>query len=504
MKRIKLLILLSLVVLLSGCSGNKDVAVNPDEEDVDNNPIIIGQTWLLDSVEPTNSSVPWSLTSAGVSENLYMVNEKGELYSRFISQLEKVDDLTWKATMLEDIKFSNGDVVDAKAVAESMNSIQEKNALSNATAGVITFTPTGDYTFDIRTERPAQSMKSIFAEWTNVIFKELGSDEYSFTGPYMVKKLDGGVDLELTPNPNYPDGEKRSDVTIKLFKDTSAMKLAFESGELDMAFTVTPEVARILQEEGHIVKTIDAGYQYFGIFNLERPIAGDLKVREAINLGINREQYVVALNGGRVANGIFAQYFPFAGTTELKSDLYGANDILDAAGWVKGSDGIREKDGQKLRLNIVTYPSRPDLTTIMQVMVFELRNMGIDAKTEIVDNISDRAKSGDFDLIFYAQHTAPTADPSFFLNQFLRTDQANNFSRYSSDKMNGLLDSMGKAESEEEKNKLAIEAQELIYKDLPVLYLIDPQWHIALSKRLENYQPYGGDYYVVNSKLGIE
>src|SRR3712207_9383764 len=43
--------------------------------------------------------------------------------------------------------------------------------------------------------------------------------------------------------------------------DISAMKMAYEAGELDMAFGITPEIAEELRKAGKLVETIDAGYQ---------------------------------------------------------------------------------------------------------------------------------------------------------------------------------------------------------------------------------------------------
>lgn len=50
------------------------------------------------------------------------------------------------------------------------------------------------------------------------------------------------------------------DVVIKAFGDAATMQQAFESGEIDMAFTVTPETAGILEGEGYTTKTFDTGY----------------------------------------------------------------------------------------------------------------------------------------------------------------------------------------------------------------------------------------------------
>ena len=63
-----------------------------------------------------------------------------------------------------------------------------------------------------------------------------------------------------------------------------------------MAFTVTPETAGILEGEGYTTKTFDAGYQYFMVVNSkENETLSDLKLRQAINVAINREDMVTAL-----------------------------------------------------------------------------------------------------------------------------------------------------------------------------------------------------------------
>ena len=124
--------------------------------------------------------------------------------------------------------------------------------------------------------------------------------------------------------------------------------------------------------------------------------------------------------------------------------------------------------------------------------------------TEIVDSIDTTAAAGEYDLIFYAQHSAPTGEPVYFLSMFLRTGESKNFNGYSSDEVDSLLDTMGTLELGDERDELAKEIQEIVYEDLPILYLVDPEWYIAVSDRLADYQPYCGDYFVVNDTLGLE
>lgn len=485
-------------------SVEAETSVKADSTEADK-PIYIGQTSIVQALNPTDSSVPWQLTSHGVSETVYMLDAKGNLYSRFIDTLEQTGENDWKAVMKPGVKFSDGSDVDAAALCASMNEIMAKNQLSNATAGEMFFTPVDKMSFTVETSRPTMLLQSVLAEWTNIVFKEIGNGEYAFTGPYMVKKLDTGIQLELTPNPYFDqDASRRPDVTVKVFQDAGAMKLAFESDEIDIAFTVTPDVADILEAEGKTVKNIDAGYQYFAILNLERPALGEAAVREALNKAINREDMVKALKGGHVARGIFAGYYSFAGNSDVVYDMDAAKKALDEAGWVPDAGGIRKKDGQALSLKLVTYPSRPDLSILMQLAAAQLKELGAEVKTEIVDNIDNVGRQGNYDIIFYAQHTAPTGDPAFFLNQFFREGEAKNFKGYSSKEMDAVLDQMGTLPQGAQRDELAVQAQAILFKDLPVLYLVDPQWHIAVSERMKNYVPYCGDYYVINDRLGLD
>ncbi len=492
------------LALLLICSVFLTACGNGGGDKKESKNMLVGITNMIDKVDPTDGGTPWSLTSYGISETIYKQNEKGELVSRIADEIKQDDDLTWTLTLKKGIKFSNGDAVDAKAIADSLNDVMNGNELATASAGKINFEPVSDLVVKITTERKTTTMKAVLCEWTNIIYKKVG-DEYIFTGPYVPQKLDPGSQIELVPNKNYDDkAEKRPNITLKAFKDSNAMKQAFESGELDMAFTVTAEAAKELKDADKKVKDIDAGYQYFAINNTEEGPLSDLKVREAINLTLDREAMTKALEGGKVATGFFAHYYDFAGDVKVKTDVKKAKKILEEAGYTyNDKKQLIGKDGNQMTLTLVTYPSRPDLQIIMQQVAGQLDKIGIKAETKIVDNIDSFLATRAFDIAFYAQHTAPSGDPLTSLNMFFRSDQTGKNVLYKNPDVDKLMDEMGNMEPGKERNKLAKDIQDQVGKDLPIFYLVDPQWHIAVSDALEDYEPYCGDYYVINDKLGL-
>ena len=279
--------------------------------------ITIGVTNVIDKVDPTYGGDPWSLTADGISETIYMQDVNGNLVSHLAEDLVQVDDLTWELKLKDGVKFSDGSAVDAQAVADGMNTVMAMNPNASNTAGVITFAAKDDKTVTLTTERRTTVMKSILTEWANVVFKGDAENGYVFTGPYALADLNPGVSVSLTPNEYYDDrAAERPNVTLLCFKDTASMQQAFEAGEIDMAFTVTNEIAEDLEAKGFTVKNFDAGYQYFAIPNIAKAPLNDANVAKAINEIIDREAMQIVLRGGRIATGFFATYYDFAGEVE--------------------------------------------------------------------------------------------------------------------------------------------------------------------------------------------
>lgn len=280
--------------------------------------LVVGQTSVADSSNPFKDA--WDLTSHGVAEYVFMLDAKGNQTSRFVKDVKQTGNLDWTMAVKPGARFSDGSAVDAKALAWSLNQIQQKNPLSNASAGRITFTA-GSSTLTAHTTRITRVLPAILGEWSNVVFKTDSKGNYLYTGPYRITSMQSGTQINLAPNPSYPNAGRRQNVTLKAFKDADAMKLAMQTRSIDMAFTVTPTVAEQLKSTaGVTVKTLDAGYQYFGRPNLKSGMLVDPTVRKAVDLGLNRNAYVTALRGGRVATGAFAHYYSFAGTEKLRAN----------------------------------------------------------------------------------------------------------------------------------------------------------------------------------------
>ncbi|KAA9292026.1 ABC transporter substrate-binding protein [Aerococcus urinae] len=498
-KLLKFIILCSssLTLFLAGCQAGND---SKSQDQANKESYQVGQTLVASDLDPLSSS--WSLASHGVAEYVYQQDPDGNLYSRYIDELNHVDANTWQATTKNEAKFADGSTVDAPALATCLNEIQEKNPLANATAGKITFTADSDNQLTITTERPTQVMDSVLGEWTNVVYKRDG-DQVIYSGPYQAKHLQSEEKLDLEPNPHYPDADQRKNVTITAFDDEAAMKSAFQSGELDLIAPISPNLKEQLDKEGQKTQSYDAGYQYFALVNIQRPLFKEDKMREALDLALNREDYLKALKGGRLPSGLFADIYSFNADVPLEHDTEKAEALLDEMGWKKNDQGQREKDGQALELNIATLSFRQDLVTIGQILSSQLNPLGIKVNVQALDSAENVRTGSDYDLLLYSQHTAPTGEPSYFLNQFFRTNGSDNRFDYSNPEVDRELDQLGQEADSEKRDELAKSIQEKIINDRPIIRLVDPEWHAGIGADLGDYQLYCGDYYIVNPSLGV-
>jgi peptide/nickel transport system substrate-binding protein len=463
----------------------------------------VGATFLVGSTDPTKGSAGWALVSHGVGETLFTVDRDGRLVPELAESAERTGDLEWTVKLAAGHFFSDGAPVTAAALAKGFDNTFAQSKAAAATGGKLTFAAVDDLTLKVTTEKPVPVIAALFAEWPLIAYT-LGADgKPVFTGPYTIADLAPDSHLDLTPNAHYPGAAGRAPVVLRKFGDAQTMALAFEAGELDLAFGLPAEsLSRLKASPDLTVKSFTVGYQYYGFLNTERPALGDVKVRQAIDLAVDRAQLVAAINGGLPATGAFAPYFPFAPKDARPTDAAKAAALLDEAGWTVGGDGVRTRDGTALRLTAVAYPQRPDLVTMLPVLKADLAKVGITLDTQVAENVGEVATSGDFDILLWAQHTAPSGDPAFFFNSMVRGGAPLNYARYANADFDAIIDGFAGTADAGARAKIALAAQEKLFEDVPTSFLVSPEWHVGLSKRLANYEPWGSDYHVIRAEMG--
>ncbi|EEK52755.1 Oligopeptide transporter, periplasmic-binding protein [Bacillus cereus ATCC 10876] len=247
-------------------------------------------------------------------------------------------------------------------------------------------------------------------------------------GPYKFEKYIPGQEVRFVANENYYAGKpKIQNFIYKITSGDTKLQL-FQTGEVDHTGLGTGdevlEQAKALEFANIQIETAPSfSYIYM---NNNKPYLKDKKVRQALIYGLDRKKYVdTALKGyGTVANvPIHPTSWAYTeeGVNKYEYDKEKAKKLLDEAGWKVGSDGIREKDGQKLKLSYFGPSSAKDSDLLIPIAKENYKEIGVEFNPEFMDfnTMLSKVNKGDYDLASVS--TPITSDPSETAGEYLST-----------------------------------------------------------------------------------
>jgi peptide/nickel transport system substrate-binding protein len=169
--------------------------------------------------------------------------------------------------------------------------------------------------------------------------------------------------------------------------DEATTKLAaLTSGELDIA-GIAPQHTAFVRKDARL-QVLDYPVQlvYGLVFNLRRPPFDDARVRQALSLAIDRRLIVDAyLYGfGTVADGPVPPEHPWhAALPAPRYDVAAAKAMLDEAGWIPGSRGVRAKSGRRLAFTLLTVTTGEN--ALEQMVQAQLKEVGAEVTIRPVE-----------------------------------------------------------------------------------------------------------------------
>jgi peptide/nickel transport system substrate-binding protein len=269
------------------------------------------------------------------------------------------------------------------------------------------------------------------------------------TGPYKFVEFKPGDLIRAERNPDYHVKNQPHFDTLEIKGGgdaVSAARAVLQTGEYDYAWNmqVEEEVLKRMEASGKgkldvtpsgnvefiVLNTTDPWTEVDGersSTKTKHPTLSDPAVRRAINLLIDREAIQKFIYGrGGVATASFVNAPAQFKSSKLKYefDVDKANKILDDAGWKKGADGIREKDGKKLKYVFQTSTNAPRQKT-QAIIKQACQKAGIEIELKsVTPSVFFSSDVGNPDTYskFYADMemyntTQPQPDPERFLNQ---------------------------------------------------------------------------------------
>jgi len=186
-------------------------------------------------------------------------------------------------------------------------------------------------------------------------------------------------------------------VIYKVIPEPSSRVAALETGEVQLVRIVSSEDFQRLVKDARYAPVVGLlpGVPWTWAINTTKFPTSELAVRQALNLGIDREIIAKAVFRAFQAYGAFRPaytlYSPVSWAYDKSAEPYSfdrarASSLLDGAGWRAGPDGIREKAGQRLEIYLVSWEHG-----VPELMQAQLRRIGISLRVGILDTLSVNA-----------------------------------------------------------------------------------------------------------------
>ncbi|PLL29856.1 ABC transporter substrate-binding protein, partial [Klebsiella michiganensis] len=232
-------------------------------------------------------------------------------------------------------------------------------------------------------------------------------------GPYVYDKYIPGQEIRFHANSHFYRGTPPTPRFIYRVTNPSTNFQLFQTGETDYdAFTSRPDDIEQLKMLGFANINLYGSSDYSQVeFNVRRPALKDVKVRQALIYGLDRQKLIdVVYQGyGKVAIEPIAPIswaWNADGVNPYHYDPAQAKKLLDEAGWKPGPDGIRVKEGKRLELTLLV--SKKVLNdALIPIAKENWQQIGVLLKPQVVDfnALMAQRKSGNYDLASFSTST---------------------------------------------------------------------------------------------------
>lgn len=465
-------------------------------------------------LNPHDNYSGWSALRYGVGETLFKYNDNMEVEPWLAESYEFVDDTTVEITLREGVKFSSGRTMDAQAVKECLENLVKVHDRAPSDMKIDHIEADG-MTLTIYTTEPCPAIINYLGDPYGAIIDmeygvqgEGGSANVAGTGPYIAEKVTP-TQIDLVKNENYWGGEVKVDkVTVKSFSDGSALTAALQTGDVQGTYGLQYDNYALFDgNPEYTINSCATSRCFFGQFNFESEIMQDQNVRKAIEMGIDKEGFCSVIMEGRglPAKAAFPDSFAYGNEAveTVSYDPEGAKVLLEESGWKDtDGDGYVDKDGEKLTINWLTYPSRLEQPKLAEYAQATLKEIGIDV---VVNNTADHmtfAGEGNFDLYVSSTTTAPTGDPEYFFTSTVTGPK--NYGKYENEEVTALTEKLHQTFEIEEREALAVELQQKILDDDAFFFVSHLNMGIVTKSNVTGMAAHPCDYYEITAELDVE
>ncbi len=325
------------------------------------------------------------------------------------------------------------------------------------------------------------------------------------TGPFEFVRWLRGDRIIMRANPNYFRGAPHfKQLTLKIIPDDNTTLAQLLSHEVDLAIEIPSPVYRDVIRGTALVRQLAEAPAYTAIlFNTVRPPLDDVRVRQALVLGMDRASIVHddTYGTGKLAVADLSPfYWAFdASLQPVPYDLARAKALLDAAGWHPGPDGVRVRNGKRLSL-LIAYGNGSQLVRTITAQVQQMyKALGVELELKGYDYAVLYAaaqnggilNSGKFDLAMYSWISGSDPDDSSQWTCAAVPPAGNNIARYCSREMEAAQRLALSTFDRAVRMRAYATIQSLLLRDAPGAFIYYQSLRYAHAADLRNFVPNG-------------
>jgi peptide/nickel transport system substrate-binding protein len=319
-------------------------------------------------------------------------------------------------------------------------------------------------------------------------------------GPFKFVKWDKGQQVTMERNDSYWAGAANLDQWIyKVLPDSVAVSNQLKTGEIDIGPVDPGQYDTLKTVDSITMKEFPVPTFTFYAYNLDpTKLGGKLfaqkEVRQALLFALNRQQIVTAVffGHGQVANSVEP---PTSWAYKEKPQiLYNfdkakAESLLDGAGWVKGADGIRAKDGLKLKFQMDTNAGNKQRESMLTIMQQSWKDIGVDATPnliqfpQLVTEIVDTRK---FDVFLVGFNWSVDPDESPLYHSRNTAPGGFNGAFFKNTQVDDILDQALGTLDKNKRKELYGQFQDIMSDQVPSPVILFNTGIYATSKRVQN------------------
>lgn len=472
---------------------------------------------------------PHRSTALAAAEILYMIGDTLVTLGRDLKTIHpglaeswttSADALTYTFKLRDDVTFCDGKKLDAAGVAASIKrwiapdfpgvSKWKAGKVADITAPdprTVVYTLSEPYS-ELLYQMTQFNFVIIDAEQAKTLGDDFGVKAINGTGPFCFESWEPRTQTVLKRHDGYTWGAeflenrgpaKVGGITWKISPEDTTRLAALRLGQGHATYAVPSWSLSELRADPNVsLVEPPANFRtdYIGM-KITRPNLTDIRVRKAVSLAIDQTALAegVFFGAAEPAHAYFSEKtLDYNAKLDLSAFAHSpsaAEALLDEAGWRRGPDGIRVKDGQRLELAFYSFNTQA-FRQMAEAVQADLKRVGIDAKLEMFDStiVWGKLKTQDYDLYVmnYPYISAGDAMNLYFPAKNMPSPNRMNWDDPQTD---SLLDAGNRARSDAERAAAFAEAQKRIHDAVLWKPLVHEKLFVAFHNSLAPFVPHG-------------